>query len=135
MNQFFNLFKTYRQASWRIQRQWLGLILLGVILIAMVAGVYLNVTARASLAGREVQMLEEQITENQRTNADLETQLAAQTSTAAMEQRASELGFQPANPEEIVYVFVPGYVPLARINLVGRQAQIKFGKRMTIWAN
>jgi cell division protein FtsL len=124
MNNVSNLVQKYRQAPWRFQRQWLGLILLGVVLIAMVAGVYLNVTARAALAGREVQMLEEQITHDQLTNADLETQLAGQTSTAAMEQRAMALGFQPVNPEEIVYIFVLGYVPPADIDLSSSGTQL-----------
>ena len=43
-----------RQAHWRVQRQWIGLFLLGLVAVSMVAAIYLNVTVRATLAGREV---------------------------------------------------------------------------------
>jgi cell division protein FtsL len=100
----------YRQAPWRVQRQWVGVFLLAVIGAAMVAALYLDVTARAALAGREIQELRSQITTVQRENADLETQLADLTSTDAMEQRALELGYRPVLPGELDYVAVPGFV-------------------------
>jgi hypothetical protein len=46
----------------------------------------------------------------QRENADLETQLADLTSTAAMERRARDLGYRPVLPGELDYVAVPGFV-------------------------
>ncbi len=100
----------YKQAPWRVQRQWIGAFLLVVIGAAMVAALYLDVTARAAVAGREIQELRLGITTVQRENADLETQLADLTSTAAMEQRASALGYRPVKPGELDYVAVPGFV-------------------------
>ena len=100
----------YRQAPWRVQRQWVGIFLLAVIGAAMVAALYLDVTARAALAGREIQELRSQITTVQRENSDLETQLADLTSTDAMQQRALELGYRPVLPGELDYVAVPGFV-------------------------
>lgn len=117
MNNVTNLVKKYRQAPWRLQRQWLGLILLGVALAALVAGIYLNVTARGTLAGRQVLMLEADITDHKLANADLEVKLAEASSTEKMEQHAQALGFHPATSDEITYVVVPGYVPQAEINL------------------
>ena len=100
----------YRQAPWRVQRQWVGIFLLAVIGAAMVAALYLDVTARTALAGREIQELRSQITTVQRENADLETQLADLTSTEVMQQRALELGYRPVLPGELEYVAVPGFV-------------------------
>ena len=100
----------YRQAPWRVQRQWVGVFLLAVIGAAMVAALYLDVTARAALAGREIQELRSEIITVQRQNADLETQLADLTSTVVMEQRATELGYRPVQPGELDYVAVPGFV-------------------------
>jgi hypothetical protein len=117
MNNVTNLVKKYRQAPWRVQRQWLGLILLGVAMAALVAGIYLNVTARGTLAGRQVLMLESQITDHKLANADLEVALAEASSTKNMEQHAEALGFHPATTDEITYVVVPGYAPQAEINL------------------
>lgn len=100
----------YKQAPWRVQRQWVGAFLLAVIGMAMVAAIYLDVTARAAVAGREIQELRFDITTVQRANADLETQLANMTSTTEMERRALELGYRPVKPGELDYVAVPGFV-------------------------
>lgn len=99
----------YKQAPWRVQRQWIGAFLLLLIGAAMVAALYLDVTARAAVAGREIQELRTEITAIQRANADLETQLANLTSTAEMKRRALELGYRPVKPGELDYVAVPGF--------------------------
>ena len=101
----------YRQAPWRVQRQWVGIFLLAVIGAAMVAALYLDVTARTAMTGRKIQELRVEITTIQRENADLETRLADLTSSAAMERRALELGYRPVQPGELDYVAVPGFVP------------------------
>ena len=77
----------------------------------MVAALYLDVTARTAVTGREIQELRIQITTIQRETADLETQLADLTSTSAMQRRALELGYRPVQPGELDYVTVPGFVP------------------------
>lgn len=100
----------YKQAPWRVQRQYVGAFLLGVVLLALVSALYLDVTSRAALAGREIQELRGQLAALQRANADLETELANITSSAVMQQRALELGYRPVQPGELDYVFVPGYV-------------------------
>ena len=100
----------YKQAPWRIQRQWIGAFLLALVGAAMIAALYLDVTARAAVAGREIQELRFEITTIQRANADLETQLGNLTSTAEMQRRALELGYRPVKPGELDYVPVPGFV-------------------------
>ena len=100
----------YKQAPWRVQRQYVGAFLLTVIGISMIAALYLQVTAGAARAGREIQEMRFEITAVQRANADLETQLANLTSTTEMERRALELGFRPVKPGELDYVAVPGFV-------------------------
>ena len=107
--QAIQIIHAYKQAPWRVQRQWIGAFLLAVIGVAMVAALYLDVTARAAVAGREIQEMRLQITNTQRENADFETQLADLTSTAAMEQRALALGYRPVQPGELDYVAVPGF--------------------------
>ena len=99
----------YRQAPWRVQRQYVGAFLLAVIVVALISALYLDVTARAALAGREIQDLRFEITSMERANADLETELAGLTSSSMMQRRALELGYRPVKPGELDYVFVPGY--------------------------
>ena len=100
----------YKQAPWRIQRQWIGAFLLALIGAAMIAALYLDVTARAAVAGREIQELRFELATIRRANADLETQLGNLTSTAEMQRRALELGYRPVKPGELDYVPVPGFV-------------------------
>lgn len=99
----------YKVAPWRIQRQWIGNALLAVVALAMVATVYLNITSRAAIAGREIQDLTYSIAVSQQVSGDLQTQLASLTSANAMESRALALGFRPIEPDEVEYLVVPGY--------------------------
>ena len=99
----------HRQAPWRVQRQWVAAFLLFVIGAAMIAALSLDVTARAAIAGREIQELRFELTTIQRSTADLETQLAKLTSTAEMQRRAEALGYRPVQPGELDYVAVPGF--------------------------
>jgi cell division protein FtsL len=105
------LIHAYKQAPWRVQRQYVGAFLLVVIGMSMIAALYLQVTARAAMAGREIQEMRVKITAMQRANADLETQLAKLTSAAEMQRRAEALGYRPVKPGELDYVAVAGYVP------------------------
>jgi hypothetical protein len=102
-------FQAYRIAPWRDQYQVLGVFALVIVSVALVAGVYLSVTARAATMGREVQVLQDQILTTKQHNAALETTLALITSSSIMEQRAQALGFVPADPSDILYLPVPGY--------------------------
>lgn len=106
-----------RQAHWRVQRQWIGLFLLGLVAVSMVAGIYLNITVRATLAGREIQLLEPTLSTEQRKNSDYETQLAGLTSVASMQERAKAMGFGPVSPEDITYVVAPGYAPKTAVDM------------------
>ncbi len=100
----------YKQAPWRVQRQYVGAFLLFVIVASMIAALYLSVTAQAAVTGREIQELRFEITGIQRDNADLQTRLANLTSTAVIEQRALQLGYRPVKPGELEYLAVPGFV-------------------------
>ena len=101
----------YKVAPWRVQRQWIGGFLLALVSLAMIAALYLDVTARAAIAGREIQDLSAQMMIMQHESADLLTELGTLTSTSIMEQRARDLGYRPVSPGEIEYLVVPGYTP------------------------
>jgi cell division protein FtsL len=123
MNNVTKIVQKYRQAPWRVQRQWIGLFLLGFVLVAMVAGIYLSITTRADLAGREIQNINVEILDNQRSNADLETTLAGLTSTEAMARRAEQLGFHSAGPEDMTYVIVPGFTLKGAVDMSSSAAR------------
>ena len=108
MNRPQRLIQAYRQAPWRKQVQWIVFFAATVIFIAVVAGIYLNVTARAATIGREIQDMQDDKHAIQQKIEDLETRLALLTSAGEMEKRAREMGFEQGNKEESIYLLVLG---------------------------
>jgi hypothetical protein len=104
-----NVIQAYRQAPWRKQLQVIGLFSLALVFAALVAGIYLNVTARGATIGRRIQIMQEDILESRQRIADMETQLALMTSSSEMEKRAEALGFRPTGPDDLIYIEVEGY--------------------------
>jgi len=111
MERVRNLTQAYSQTPWRKQLKFIVLFLLGVVFIALIAGIYLDVTARAATIGREILFMRSEIEALKLKNASLNTELAVLTSATGMNARALELGFVPIEKDEIMYVVVPGYVP------------------------
>ena len=101
--------QAYSQAPWRSQLQRAVLFLVCLILIAVIAAVYLNVSAQSVTIGTDVQNMQWNIEQIKRSNEDLDTQLAYLTSATTMEDRAKKMGFQQVQPDQIVYIKVPGY--------------------------
>jgi len=99
----------YKQAPWRIQRQWVSFALLIVLGFAMIASLYLIVTSRAAIVGREIQNLREEIIKTEKDNADLQTHLANLTSKVNIDQRAFAMGYRSVDSEELEYLVVPGF--------------------------
>jgi len=100
----------YSQAPWRVQRQWVSVFLLIVLGFGMIATLYLMVTSQAAIVGREIQDLRLEISQTEHANADLQTKYAQLTAINEIETRAYGLGFRPVDPEEVEYLYVPGYV-------------------------
>ncbi len=109
MNNMQSITQAYTQAPWRKQLQYIGLFLLILILGALVAFFYLNVSARAAEVGRTIQGNRREIDVFKREIVDLETQLAYMTSNTEMQKRARELGFYPIDQDEVLFLIVPGY--------------------------
>jgi cell division protein FtsL len=109
MDQLENLARTYNQAPWRKQLQWIALFMLIIVMVAIVAGIYLNISVRATAVGRDIQSMQSEIDDFNRENEDLQTQIARILSSENMEARAREMGFEPVDQDEIVYLRVPGY--------------------------
>lgn len=82
--------------------------MLPLIALLVIGGMYLAVSARGARAGREVLALEKRRAELQRENAELTSVLAELTTPERMLERALELGYRPARPDEIEYVQVDG---------------------------
>ena len=83
---------------------------MAVIGLLVVGALYLGVSARVALAGRQVMVLEARREELQRANAELTARRAELMNPMVMWKRAGALDFRPADTDDVVYVTVPGYV-------------------------
>jgi len=117
----------YSQAPWRRQMYMIGVILLFLVCAAIIAGIYLNVTARAAAVGRQIQEMQVRvygyhyltgdagekyvpIEELEQRIANLTSQLAYLTSYSIMQERVKDLNLIPIDADHIDYMEVPGYV-------------------------
>jgi len=107
-----------REHGLRIQQQWAISFIAVIAMLALLAGLYLNITASASIAGRQIQTLEIEITANEQINADLETRIAMLMANSVLERRASALGFEPVNSTTLQYMVIPGYFPPQPVSMV-----------------
>ena len=127
MENIHQLTQAYTQAPWRKQMQMIGMILLFLVSAAIIAGIYLNVTARAAAVGRQIQEMQVMvygyhyltgeatdaaipIEELEQDIASLNARLAYLTSYQVMQDRAKEIGLSSIDADHILYIEVPGYV-------------------------
>jgi len=127
MENIQKLTQAYEQAPWRKQMYMIGVILLILVSAAIVAGIYLNVTARAAAVGREIQEMQVRVygyhylssqagegivpmEELEQRIANLTNQLAMITSYQVMQERVQDLNLEPIDGEHIIYMKVPGYI-------------------------
>lgn len=101
--------QAYKEAPWRRQMQMIAVVAGGVVALALVAAVYLNITARSATVGRLVQQRQSERADLEQKIEDLQTQLAFILSVEQMQKRAEGLGFEPVSPAAITYLSVPQY--------------------------
>jgi len=124
--EYFGKFKqAYPQAPWRSQLQLLGFFLVFVVLIALIAGFYLSVSAEAAAIGREIQVMQEDIRKLEQENENLTSILGNLTSARTLTARAEEANYQSIESEEATYLLVPGYPGRSPVSLAPtRQKEI-----------
>lgn len=135
-----NILQAYKQAPWRVQLQYIGLFLLGLVLISAIMGVYLSISSQAATAGRRIQSLEDDMDEIHNEIAELTTTLAQKTSTTVMQTRAEAMGFRMMNVNEAVYLEIPGFDPHAdlvlappMVNIVVEAPILREAYKTTLW--
>ncbi len=101
--------QAFKQAPWRNQIQLIGFFLLLLVVILLVSSVYLSISGRAATAGLSAYRMNLERSNLERQIADRNADIARLTSATVMEQRALAMGFERIQPEEAVYVVVPGY--------------------------
>lgn len=106
-----DLSQAYKQAPWRTQIQRVGAFLLVVVVIAVIAGLYLNISGQSAATGRRIQNLESELANLKRENNDLQTRLGEIQSVHELSSRLDSLKMRPLTIEEALYLEVPGYIP------------------------
>jgi hypothetical protein len=106
-----NKIRAYKQAPWREQTRFLAIGLASIFGLMAMLGLFIFTGAQAAEAGLRVQSL---IRERDRLLRHLESQeseLTQKQSEEWMRQRAAELGFIPAGPQDLAFLAVPNEAP------------------------
>jgi cell division protein FtsL len=110
MDRAKGLTQAYSQAPWRKQLQVFVVFSIVLVFGALVAGIYLYVTAQSAAVGSHILEMQKEIRALEQVNEDLRAQLALVSSATEMEKRARAMGFQSIDTTDSLYVLVPGYV-------------------------
>ena len=109
MDAYAQIKRVFRQAPWRVQTQVVAAAAVFFLVLAALGGLYLATATRAATAGRDVQRLEAQKTDLLHELDRLQAEIAAAQAISRLETRARELGFVPANFEQVEYLVIPDY--------------------------
>lgn len=107
--QYPDITRAFKQAPWRVQMQWIASLAAMAIAVIALGGLSLTEASRTATAGRDVQLLQDQKAELQFV-IDRKTALIAQAKAVQrLETRAREIGFVPAEVEQMDFILVAGY--------------------------
>lgn len=109
MDQVRKITQAYSQTPWRKQMQTVGMFLVILVLGLIIAMIYVNVSAEAVAVGREIQGIQIEIEDLERSIENKQSQLAYITSAVEMEKRAEDMGFEPVAPGEALFIVIEGY--------------------------
>ena len=111
MNRAQKILQAYRNTPWRRQSQMVsGLVALGLV-AAVVMIVYTWMTSQAGAYGIQVQEYQATALAAQQNIEDKNAELADLTSNENLAIRATQIGYQPVDPNRVRYVEVDGYYP------------------------
>lgn len=97
------------QQPWRNQRQFVATLgLIGVIGL-IIAALYLLQSSRSTISARELAEMNDYRARLERDNERVRAEIASLQSLPRVMTQAAEMGFRPANPDEIQYIIVDGY--------------------------
>jgi cell division protein FtsB len=109
MSEWFE--QRFRDAPWRLQRQAVALVALGLFIALVTGALYLAQSASVATLGRQLEELITRRNQLEQTNEQLRSEIAQLRSVPRLLARAQELGFQAAEESSIEYLYVDGYNP------------------------
>ena len=123
MNRIENIALAYSQAPWRKQLRLVGLFSLGLVFFALLAGIYIILSANIATVGRDIEEKNTDIDNIDWQIEEMQSQLARIRSTEKMEERVRAMGFKPVDTDSILYLPVPGYVKKQPVTLAPKTVQ------------
>ena len=78
-----------------------------VAVLTLVAALYLVLVSHTAARGRHIEQLQAELFRLQRENEQIELEIATESSVARLWERATELGFAPAKPGQVDFLFPP----------------------------
>lgn len=102
--------QAFKQAPWRNQLRFTGATMLWIMVLLVLGGMYLAVSAKLADVGRQVLELEEQREKLLEQRNELSVVLAQLASPQRMAERALAMGFRPAGAADVEYLKLEGYV-------------------------
>jgi hypothetical protein len=109
---------TLDRSRWRPQRQALALATLGLFVAIIMGALYLSQSSSTSAVGRQLEELILERDDYEQQNEQLRAEIASLQSMPRLEQRAADLGFLPADNDDIEYLVVDGYNPNRQTSVV-----------------
>lgn len=100
-----------RDRPWRLQRQAVALVGLGIFIAIFIGALYLAQSASVSTLGRQLEELIARRNQLEQQNEQLREDIAELRSVPRLLARAQELGFGPAAENQIEYLYVAEYNP------------------------
>ena len=99
----------FKQAPWRSRVQLAGGFLVALVIVILVASIYLSISGQAATAGLQAYQLDLERLDLEREIANTNSRIADLTSAKNMEARALDMGFKRIDPEDVLYLTIPGY--------------------------
>src|SRR5262245_21698443 len=100
-----------QDTPWRIQRQVVALAGLGLFIAIIIGTLYLAQSASVATLGRQLEALIAQRNDLEQTNEQLRSEIASYRTVSRLLARARALGFEDAQSNQILYLYVEGYNP------------------------
>ncbi|MBS1250215.1 MAG: Cell division protein FtsL [Chloroflexi bacterium] len=104
-----SIIQAYSNTPRRKQLTVLGGFFLCLLVLAVLLISYLIVSSHVVSVGRDLQNKKNEIDKLEYGNVSLRGKIASLTTLAEIERQASEQGFRPATPDEVLFVVVSGY--------------------------
>jgi hypothetical protein len=100
-----------RDTPWRLQRQAVALVGLGLFIAVIIGALYLAQSTALATLGRQLEDLIARRNQLEQTNEQLRAEIAELRTVSRLLARAKELGFGNSEQSDIEYLVVSGYNP------------------------